>query len=171
MNLFVLYALPQQVHKVDADVYNMVLNVQEVHCLGLINRDVRPENMLLDETTGVLYLVDWGSATKLSETPLHFEGTVHYSAARILDQVAVNSTAVTWASADDLESLVCSAFCLCHPDLQAQLHKISKTQVQQIQEWWQCTAWQQRACWQKAVEFARCTDYKEVALRLQELMQ
>lgn len=149
----------------------MVFNVQSVHGLRLINRDVRPENMLLDGTTGMLYLGDLGSALKLSETAVPFEGTVHYLAARILDQMAVNSTAVTLASADDLESLVCSAFCLRHPDLQAQLYRISKTQVRQVQEWWQCTAWQQRACWQKAVEFARHNDYMEVALRLQELMQ
>lgn len=158
-------------YKVDADECKLVCNVQSVHGFGIINRDVRPENMLLDRPTGMLYLVDWGSAIKLSETPLPFEGTSHYSAARILDQLAVDSTAVTWANADDLESLVCSAFCLRHPDLQGQLHRISKAQVRQIQEWWQCTAWQQRACWQKAVEFARRNDYKEVALRLQELMQ
>ncbi|KAL0032638.1 hypothetical protein WJX77_012198 [Trebouxia sp. C0004] len=32
------------------------------HSLGYINRDVRPDNMLVDGDSGVIYLVDWGNA-------------------------------------------------------------------------------------------------------------
>ena len=145
--------------------------MQLAHSHGYFNRDVRPENILVDRETREIYLVDWGSAARRSDIALPFEGTVHYSAARILNQLIVNSQAVTFTSADDLESLVCSAFCLCHPALQAQLQSISKAQVDQIQEWWQHTAWQQRSCWQEAVEVARQNDYEGVALRLQTLMQ
>ncbi len=141
------------------------------HSNGYLNRDVRPDNLLVDSKTRDIYLVDWGSAATTSGSPLPFEGTVHYSAARTLSQLVDNSQAVIFTSADDLESLVCSAFCLCHPALQAQLHSISKSKVNQIQEWWQHTVWQQRSCWQEAVDFARQSDYDGVALRLQKLMQ
>ena len=145
--------------------------LQLAHSHGYFNKDVRPDNMLVDGETGEIYLVDWGSATSKSDNALPFEGTVHYSAARILNQLIVNSQAVTFTCADDLESLVCSAFCLCHPALQAQLQSISKLQVNQIRVWWQHNAWQQRSCWQEAVEVARQNDYEGVALRLQKLMQ
>jgi len=92
-------------------------------------------------------------------------------AARVLNQVLVNSQAAMFTSADVFETLVCSAFCLCHPTLQAQLHGISKMQVNQLQDWWQHTVWQQRSCWREAVEVARQNDYEGVALRLQKLMQ
>ena len=100
--------------------------------------------MLVDRETGVIYLIDWGSAVKSSGTALPFEGTVHFLAACVLNQVIVNSQAAMFTSADVFETLVCSAFCLCHPTLQAQLHGISKMQVNQLQDWWQHTVWQQR---------------------------
>ena len=125
---------------------------------------------MVDGATKKIYLVDWGSAAEECNTDVTIKGTVHYSAARILDKL-MNSQAVTFTSADDLESLICSAFCLCHPALQAQLQTISKSDVCQIQEWWLHTAFTQRYCWQEAVEVARRNDYKEVALRLQRLMQ
>ena len=146
-------------------------HLQSAHDHGYINRDVRPDNLLVDEVTGEIFLVDWGSATSISSIALPFEGTVHYSATHILNQLLVDSQAVTFTSAGDLESLVCSAFCLCHPPLQAQLEAISKLQVDQILTWWQRTVWQQRSCWREAMEAARQTDYVEVAQRLQKLMQ
>ena len=113
--------------------------------------------MLVHDVTGEVYLVDWGSATRRSPIALPFEGTVQYSAAHILNQLLIDSQAVTFTSADDLESLVCSALCVRHPALQAQLEAISKLQVNQILNWWQ-NVWQQRSCWLEAVEVARQTD-------------
>ncbi len=84
--------------------------LQSAHSHGHFNRDVRPENILVDRETQKIYLVDWGSAASRSDFPLPFEGTVHYSAARILDQLIAISQAVIFTCADDLESLVCSAF-------------------------------------------------------------
>lgn len=42
--------------------------------------------MLMDGGTGVIYLVDWGSAITRFGTALPSEGTVQSVAARILDQ-------------------------------------------------------------------------------------
>lgn len=158
-------------HTLSLSLHTSCIALQSAHSHGYFNRDVRPENILVARETQKIYLVDWGSAASRSDFPLPFEGTVHYSAARILDQLIAKSQAVIFTCADDLESLVCSAFCLCHPALQAQLHSISKAEVNQIQERWQHTAWQQRSCWLEAVEVAQQNDYEGVALRLRKLMQ
>ncbi len=126
---------------------------------------------MVNGDTGVPFLVDWGSAAKKSDKAGPYEGTVHYSATRILIQLAVDKQAVTFTPADDLESLVCSAFCLSHPALQDQLELISKSHVIQIQEWWQEVVWQRRSRWREAVEAARQNDYRAVQALLQTLMQ
>ncbi len=158
-------------HSVKFQYVHGSITLQVAHSLGFLNRDVRPDNMLVHSYTGLPYLVDWGSAAERSDIAGSYEGTVHYSAARILRQLALNSQTVTFTTADDLESLVCSAFCLSHPDLQAQLELISKSQVDQIQDWWQQNVWQQRSCWHEAVEVARKNDYQGVVFWLQKLMQ
>ncbi|DBA74006.1 TPA: Rho-associated protein kinase 2 [Trebouxia sp. C0004] len=134
------------------------------HSLGYINRDVRPDNMLVDGDSGVIYLVDWGNAVRRFGTALPCDGTVQFwqHAFRI-------STCLSTAKLNPkpemmrITGLQCTAFSLCHPAWQAQLCGISKLQAK---EWWRHTVWQQRSCWQEAGQ----NDYEGIALRLQKLM-
>jgi predicted ATPase/HPt (histidine-containing phosphotransfer) domain-containing protein len=58
--------------------------LQVVHRAGVIHKDVNPRNVLLNATTGVVKLIDFGISTELSqerqgiETGSHLEGTLPY---------------------------------------------------------------------------------------------
>ena len=152
------------------------LGSQEAHDLGLVNRDVRLSNLMTDTTASVLWPIDWGSAT--SQQPAPFEGTVHYASRAILEQLVLQQllqlgqhASVRATPADDLESLVCTAFCVTHPDMQVELEKLAKHQLADILSWWQDTAWALRPAWTEALQAARAQDYTSVGMRLQRLLE
>ena len=73
--------------------------------------------------------------------------------------------------ADDLESLVCTAFCLTHPDMRVGLKKLDKDQFTDISSWWQQIAWAPRPAWKEALQAARVKDYTRVGMQLQRLLE
>lgn len=73
---------------------------------------------------------------------------MHYASRAILEQLVLQQllqlgqhASVRATPADDLESLVCTAFCVTHPDMQVELEKLAKHQLADILSWWQDTAW------------------------------
>jgi len=42
--------------------YQLFRSLAYIHSLGICHRDIKPQNLLLDPTTGVLKLCDFGSA-------------------------------------------------------------------------------------------------------------
>ena len=91
--------------------------MQAAHCKLVINRDVRPNNLMHNQSQ--IYLVDWGSATLQQNAP--HEGTLHYASVGVLQQLTQNLDRVEVGPADDFESLVASMFCISHPDAHSQL--------------------------------------------------
>ena len=151
---------------------------QEAHNLGFVNRDVRLSNLMTDTTASVLWPIDWGSATRVGLQQAPFEGTVHYASKAILEQVILEQLlqpgqhpSVRATPADDLESLVCTAFCVTHPDMQVELEKLPKHQLGDIVSWWQHTAWASRPAWTEALQAARDLDYTGVGVQLQRLLE
>jgi len=45
--------------------YQLLRSLGYIHCLGICHRDIKPQNLLLDPTTGILKLCDFGSAKAL----------------------------------------------------------------------------------------------------------
>ncbi len=149
---------------------------QDAHNLGLVNRDVRLSNLMTNTAASVLWPIDWGCATRQQHAP--FEGTVHYASKAILDQLILEQwlqfkqhASVLATPADDLESLVCTAFCVTHPDMQVELEKLARHQLADILSWWQHTAWASRPAWTEALQAARAQDYTSVGVRLQRLLE
>lgn len=124
--------------------------------------------------TSTLYAIDWGSATRQQHVP--YEGTVHYASEAVLLQLQQqqqhgHSANIHSTPADDLESLLCTAFCVTHPDMRVELEKLDKHQFANILSWWQQTAWAQRPAWTEALQAARGGDYTSFGMRLQRLLE
>ena len=58
--------------------YQLFRSLAYIHSLGICHRDIKPQNLLLDPTTGVLKLCDFGSAKIL----VHGEPNVSYICSR-----------------------------------------------------------------------------------------
>lgn len=48
-------------------IYQLFRSLAYIHSMGICHRDIKPQNLLLDPTTGVLKLCDFGSAKILVE--------------------------------------------------------------------------------------------------------
>lgn len=129
---------------------------------------------MIHSATSTLCAIDWGSATIEQHAP--YEGTVHYASEAILEQLQQQQelgdpVLILSTPANDLESLVCTAFCVTHPDLRVELEKLEKHELASILSWWQETAWARRPAWTEALQAARDEDYTSVGVRLQRLLE
>lgn len=95
----------------------LVSLLQAAHAAGVFHRDVRPDNIMCDET-GNVYLIDWGCAHLLDESPPAppFEGTFRFASDAVLSAALSGENRVPEAT-DDLESLVRSVLAINSPDL------------------------------------------------------
>lgn len=79
--------------------YELCEALDFMHSKGLVHRDVKPENMMLDEA-GSVKLVDFGTAKDLVDTDLNgpeFVGTPEYMAPEMIDSKDASYEADWWA--------------------------------------------------------------------------
>uniref|UniRef100_A0A060TH49 non-specific serine/threonine protein kinase n=1 Tax=Blastobotrys adeninivorans TaxID=409370 RepID=A0A060TH49_BLAAD len=63
----------------------IVSAVSHLHHHGIVHRDIKDENVVVDEKTGVVKLIDFGSSAFLKQGPFDvFVGTIDYAAPEVL---------------------------------------------------------------------------------------
>jgi hypothetical protein len=85
---------------------NLVDDLQKLHQLGLVHRDVRPDNLVYvnRQNSDRLVLIDWSSSI-YKDTKASFEGTVRYASNDVLQGLSSRQK-ITFGAGDDLCSMV-----------------------------------------------------------------
>jgi len=74
----------------------IVMALQYLHQLGIVYRDLRPENLLLD-TSGYMKMVDFGYAKRINDVTWTLVGTPEYLAPEIIQSKGHNKAVDWWA--------------------------------------------------------------------------
>jgi len=83
--------------------YQLLRSLAYLHAVGVCHRDIKPQNLLLDPTTGVLKLCDFGSAKQLVEG----EPNVSYICSRYYRAPELIFGSTTYTTAIDIWSAGC----------------------------------------------------------------
>lgn len=84
-------------------VYQLARALAYIHSMGICHRDIKPQNLLLDPTTGILKLCDFGSAKMLVKG----EPNVSYICSRYYRAPELIFGSTTYTSAIDVWSMGC----------------------------------------------------------------
>jgi hypothetical protein len=87
---------------------NLVDDLEKLHHLGLVHRDIRPDNLVYipyDGCSERLVLIDWSSSV-YENTTTCFEGTVRYASDDVLNVLTMGKNEINYTHQDDLCSLV-----------------------------------------------------------------
>jgi serine/threonine protein kinase len=91
---------PQQIEKIRSVFSQILIVLADIHRLGIVHRDVKPENLLFD-SAGKLKIIDFGSAKIFDEeAPFargSFVGTVDYIPPEVLGQLPQTPAMDLWA--------------------------------------------------------------------------
>ena len=122
--------------KLNADLVSLL---EASHAAGVIHRDVRPDNIMVDEA-GLAYIIDWGCAYVLEESsttapPPLFEGTFRFASDAALAAATLGKRRVPEPK-DDLESLVRSVLALNSPDILGRVHEIRDGDFEAAKRFW-----------------------------------
>lgn len=72
--------------------YDIILALkQQVHDLGLVHNDVKPENIQMDSIRSSIVVIDYGFAKEKTEQNLYINGTVPYISPECIDSIQTNA--------------------------------------------------------------------------------
>jgi hypothetical protein len=156
----------------------LVQTLQRSHSLGVINRDVRPSNIILAGEQGAqqqLVIIDWGFAVQCDAGARLFQGpysgTLAYASDSVLRQYEGSSGRdVAVGPADDLVSLVRCAFVVVHPSARMKLRVLDRGGAALVLGLWRA-ALACRPRWLEAQAAAEQGDYERVQQLLVGLME
>jgi len=146
--------------------------LQKAHELGIINRDVRPHNIMIAEgkskKSDMLYILDWGYAVTKNQASA-FSGGVLYASERILELLATGAYEVVAEGRDDLEALVHTIFSLRFHEKHMMLRDLEKTDFGKLQLFWsKCS--DEIPAWNSALTAARAEDYEKLKSEFEQLI-
>lgn len=115
---------------------DLVDTLQCAHKHGIVNRDVREENIMISERE--LVIIDWGFAAPMRNA-VHFEGTTHYASERVLNKLQRGLASFEVQASDDLVSLVHTLYGFFEMDEvdKSNLSSLSSEAYASIREFWQ----------------------------------
>lgn len=146
--------------------------LRKAHDLGIINRDVRPDNIMIakgdSEETEMLYILDWGYAVTKNQLSA-FSGGVLYASERILGQLADGDCEVLAEGRDDLEALVHTIFSLRFHEKHKMLRGLKRDDFGELRMFWsKCS--DDYPAWNSALAAARAEDYEKLKSEFKQLI-
>ena len=120
-----------------AHLHNLVDCLKGAHDAGVVHRDVRPENIMLDRN-GVARLIDWGCAafTTNAVSEAGITGTFRYASDEVLE-AAIHGIARKPHPKDDLESLVRVVLAINSVVIVEELAELEQGDFQRARALWQ----------------------------------
>lgn len=108
-NIAKMAASRQGGHLVESDMVpwatQLLLGLFDMHCVGVLHRDIKPDNLLLS-ADGTLKIADFGWAADLHEKPTSVAGTFSYMAPEVLDREAQTEAVDVWSAGATLVQLL-----------------------------------------------------------------
>jgi len=149
--------------------WNQVLLIlKELHAGGYVHRDIRPNNILIQAGTQDVLLIDFGFSVDAAKL-VPYCGTVHYASNSILEALSQEHQEIQCTPADDLVSLVHSAFSLHFPAFRSKLEKIAHYERQQIRRFWDETL-KNIPHWKACLQAAEQAHYDALAKLLSQFL-
>lgn len=107
--------------------------LKQVHKAGVVHRDVRPDNVMMDSTSTAV-LNDWGCSSEIGKL-VPFQGTCRYASEEVL-VAAMHSAPRAPQPKDDLHALVRTVLALNDPSIRTSLLNINGNDFATVIKYW-----------------------------------